>query len=104
MNEEVQPPMRRIVNSNIGVTNIFEEKDVKTTMMKTFDELVLQLRKIETHFDERDCSEIVMQTKQKYNEVMEKTSQLRDTLCDFDSKLLDLQQLIYAFIAEPIGL
>ena len=40
MNEEVQPPMRRIVNSNIGVTNIFEEKDVKTTMMKTFDELV----------------------------------------------------------------
>lgn len=78
--------------------------EYRKQIAKTFDELVLQLRKIETHFDERDCSEIVMQTKQKYNEVMEKTSQLRDTLCDFDSKLFDLQQLIYAIIAEPIGL
>ena len=77
--------------------------EYRKQIAKATDELVLQLRKIETHFDEKNCSEIVMQVKNQYNEVIKKTNQLRDSLCVFDSKLLDLQQLFNAIIAEPIG-
>lgn len=38
-NETPNMPMRRIVNSNIGVTNIIEEQDVKSTIVSTFKEL-----------------------------------------------------------------